>query len=328
MSRVRNRAPLLERLAAAAITRVPFGRYRLANLVARRSIGEFVTSMGPRAGGLLFRCDLADDLAREVYFTGWYGPQETVLLRDMLRPGMTFIDVGANWGYFTLLAMSLTGSGGRIISLEPDPRLFERLTSNIELNAPPHTAVTALAIAASDARGVALLRGYDEDQGNRGLSRMSDHAVDGSSSFSVATDTLDAICEARGIDHVDVMKIDVEGAEGRVLRGMVRLIERRAVSRLFLEMHPALLEGLGDAPEGICAHLNDVGYRSFRVDCRHTTTRRVAYARRVDARSLLAPHDTRMAWDDWPHLLWVAPGVDAMAAGGVPAEDARSGVVR
>ena len=65
------------------------------------------------AGGYWFECDPRDAIAREVCFTGRYEPQETALVRTILRPGMSFVDVGANWGYFTLLAAWLEWSDSR-----------------------------------------------------------------------------------------------------------------------------------------------------------------------------------------------------------------------
>ena len=81
--------------------------------------------MPREVGGFTFECDLRDAISREVCFTGRYEPLETLLVQSTLRPGMTFVDVGANWGYFTLVASHLVGSSGLVVSLEPDPRLFQ-----------------------------------------------------------------------------------------------------------------------------------------------------------------------------------------------------------
>jgi tRNA G37 N-methylase Trm5 len=121
-------------------------------------------------GGGFFRCDLRDSIAREVCFTGRYEPQETALVRALLGPGMSFVDVGANWGYFTLLAAHQVGRSGRVISLEPDPRLFPVLADNIAVN---HLSqVTALQVAAGSESGSLTLAGFDEAGDNFGLSRV------------------------------------------------------------------------------------------------------------------------------------------------------------
>jgi hypothetical protein len=96
--RVRPHPPFWVMAAAQLIRALPAGRYRAMNLVARRRTGAFWGRMPADAGGLLFRCDLRDLMMREVCFTGRYEPQETALLKALLGPGLTFVDVGANWG--------------------------------------------------------------------------------------------------------------------------------------------------------------------------------------------------------------------------------------
>src|SRR5579862_7639716 len=124
-------APKWVRLAAKIIRRLPAGRYRLIHGICRRPPDEFLMSMPAELGGYQFTCNLRDTISREVCFTGYYEPQETAIVRSILRPGMNFVDVGANWGYFTLLSASLVGANGRVLSLEPDPRLFLMLSENV-----------------------------------------------------------------------------------------------------------------------------------------------------------------------------------------------------
>ena len=103
------------------------------------------------AGAYRYACDLRDGIAREVFFTHGYAPQETALVRALLRPGHTFVDVGANWGYFTLLGAHLVGPHGRVVAFEPDPRLFRTLAWNLRANA--LSRVRALPLAAADRAG-------------------------------------------------------------------------------------------------------------------------------------------------------------------------------
>ena len=110
-------------LSASAVRALPFGRYRAANFVGRFSRGPFRASLPADLGGYAFACDLRDSIAREVCFTGRYEPQETRLALAILRPGMTAVDAGANWGYFTLLSAHAVGPRGRVVALEPHPAL-------------------------------------------------------------------------------------------------------------------------------------------------------------------------------------------------------------
>src|SRR6266566_1848196 len=138
-------APCWVRLSAALIRHLPAGRYRTMQKLPR-PCSAFLMHLPEEVGGYSFRCDLRDTISREVCFTGRYEPQETALGRSTWRPGMSFVDVGANWGYFTLLAASLVGTNGRVLSLEPDPRLFSILRDNIVRSG--LNQVTALQLAA------------------------------------------------------------------------------------------------------------------------------------------------------------------------------------
>ena len=140
--------PLWIRLGAAIVRRLPAGRYRVMNRWCRRPPGPFLGTLGDEVGGAKFNCDLRDSTAREACFTGKYEPQETAIVLGVLRPGDTFVDVGANWGYFTLVAAARVGNTGRVVSVEPDPRLFEMLEGNVTANT--FTQVRTVRAAASE----------------------------------------------------------------------------------------------------------------------------------------------------------------------------------
>ena len=108
-------APAWVRLMAKVIPKLPAGRYKAIHRLCRRPPSAFLMYMPEEMGGYAFHCDLRDGISREVCFTGYYEPQETALVRSILRPGMSFVDVGANWGYYTLLAANLVGSKGRVL---------------------------------------------------------------------------------------------------------------------------------------------------------------------------------------------------------------------
>src|SRR5262249_37599273 len=157
------------RAAARVVRLLPFGRYRTLHWLPR-STGAFRMRLPQTLGGDKFRCDLKDSISREVCFTGRYEPQETALLPNFLAPGMSFVDVGAHWGYHSLLAAHLVGPTGRVLSLEPDPRCFAALQDNLNVNALQQ--VKAFRVAAADAVGRGVLAGYEERDGNYGVSKI------------------------------------------------------------------------------------------------------------------------------------------------------------
>ena len=116
---------------------LPAARYRTMNWICRRGVPPFVAPFPGPSGGLRFECDLRNVLVREAYFIGTYEPQETAIVKRALPRGGTFVDVGANWGYFTLLAAGLVGPQGHVLAIEADPRMFDILSRSLALNDVP-----------------------------------------------------------------------------------------------------------------------------------------------------------------------------------------------
>jgi FkbM family methyltransferase len=303
-------APVWVQPVASIIRHLPAGRYRLMNWLSRRpSLPPFRMRMSTELGGLSFECDLKDAIAREVCFTGRYEPQDTALIQSLLAPGMTFVDVGANWGYYTLLAAHLVGARGRVVSLEPDPRLFPILMKNIGYNRLDNA--TALQIAAADEASVLILSGYNEEDDNRGLSRLVEQAERGARSFQVQGQAIDAVLDEHGIGEVDLLKMDIEGAEELALRGMSRGLSAQRFRRILLELHPAMLAERGIRTEDVLNLMLKSGYEGWWLDFSPTANRKAAYARTLDFRDYLRPLTGASAeLDAWPHILWQAPGLE------------------
>jgi FkbM family methyltransferase len=297
-------APTWVRALGSVVRRLPRGRYTVVSSV-RTSGPPFVAAIAGDLGGARFGCDLSDEIAREVCLTGYYEPPVTRLLQRRLRDGSRMVDAGANWGYFSLCAAALVGPSGRVLALEPDPRQFKRLTANAALNA--FNQIHALPAAAAARAGTAVLSGYAENAANRGVSMIdgSERVTSrGVPRFEVACVTLDELLERD--PEIDVVKIDVEGAECDVLRGMRDGLSGRKYRAIVLELHPDLLARRAESGDACIGLLADAGYRGWTIDLSPQT-----YARAVDRRfpsdRLLRPIDQ---WrnDGWPHLLWLAPG--------------------
>lgn len=295
------------RLAAGVIRRLPTGRYRAIDWICRRPPSAFLMRMPTELGGHSFRCDLRDLISREVCFTGQYEPQETMLVRAILRPGMSFVDVGANWGYFTLLAAHLVGLTGRVVSLEPDPRLFPILQNNVSRNCLNQVAV--LQIAAADKVETLILAGYDETGNNFGVSRVVSDMSSGVT-FDVVAKPLDLLLDEARLEHVDLLKMDIEGFEGSALRGLIKYLSEHRIRRILLELHPAQIAEHGESALSIVEYLRQYSYRAWKIDHSLATTRRTAYRGKVDLKKVIQPFDEHLSLDSWPHLLWTAQEVE------------------
>ena len=309
MSKVEVRpAPQWINLAAKIIRQLPIGLYRVMHRISRRPRPAFRRRMPAELGGYEFICNLRDTISREVCFNGRYEPQETAVVGSILRAGMSFVDVGANWGYFTLMAASLVGPSGRVLSLEPDPRLFSILEGNIGRNQLQH--VTCLPVAAAREPGRLTLAGYDEEGENFGISRIVARNEEAKQSYNVDADSLDRILDRQQLASVDLMKMDIEGAEVFALPGLEASLRCARVKRLLLELHPGLIAEHGGTADRLIGLLHQAGYTGWTIDHSATATRKAAYSKSVNANGILRPLNSSDKLDEWPHQLWLAPGTE------------------
>jgi FkbM family methyltransferase len=143
-----------------------------------------------------------------------YEPDVQVALAKLLRRGDTFIDCGANVGYFSIMASDLVGPSGQVVSIEANPRTYELLKGNLALNGnrmPIHCALT------SKSGEVDI---FVSDAGDVYSSLRTGGLVQGDTvrSHKVPAKTLDEVLEQLALERVDVVKVDIEGGELDVLR--------------------------------------------------------------------------------------------------------------
>ncbi|WP_259114373.1 FkbM family methyltransferase [Salinibacter ruber] len=161
-------------------------------------------------------------------------------LKEYLEKGYTFLDVGANKGYFSIIAADIVGEEGRVLSFEPDPDNFIRLKKNIEENELDNVECLNVAVGAKEGEEK-MVRGK-----NSGWSSLVRGEKDAKESFSVEKIKLDKILEKEGVETVSVVKIDVEGAECRVIKGAKRTIDKNDGIKLLIEVHESMPEGAGN----------------------------------------------------------------------------------
>ena len=155
---------------------------------------------------------------KRVLFTPQYfDAVERELLVSRLRDGFTFIDIGANIGAYSLFVAARAGRGARILAVEPQPEIFARLAFNIAQN--PFGTVKAVACALADKPGELTLF---IDPTNRGESSVRILNSSAGTSVKVPAMTLLALVEGEGYEHIDAMKLDVEGAEDLILEPFLR----------------------------------------------------------------------------------------------------------
>jgi FkbM family methyltransferase len=187
---------------------------------------------------------LSSDIGRCVWVAGCFEPNEMYLLSKLLGTGCSFVDVGANIGLYTLPAARLVGPSGKVLSFEPSPREGAFLKRNVERNSLSWVSVDDRAVGDLE-NGRALLHLADEQHGGQNtLGSVVYEKVRLVADADVAMTTLDRAIVEHGLDGVDVLKIDVEGAEFKVLSGARNLLGKsRPVLMMELQEESLLAQG-------------------------------------------------------------------------------------
>lgn len=213
----------------------------------------------------------------------WLGSYEVevqALISQIVKPGQVFYDIGANVGFFTLLASRLVGPGGRVYAFEPMPDNLARLRQHLALNRVANVEVIAAAVSheageltfsgaeakahRADIRiGISKLREY---VGRHDVPR-NPHDKPGYET-KVRAVALDDLYQAGEIKPPDILKMDIEGAELDAFRGMTKLL-RETRPLLLIEFHGALIEGQ-DADTLSRKLLTEFGYDLEVLNCGET----------------------------------------------------------
>jgi FkbM family methyltransferase len=200
-----------------------------------------------------------EDAGRLIAYLGSYEREETDYLVPSIRTDDVCFDVGANAGYYTTL-MARAARQGSVHAFEPDPVCGALLQLNVRINRLENVALNPIVLGATPGR-VQFVRA--SDSGFNSLRDTGRRPVSGT--FQVTMNTMDAYAEASGIRRVDVLKIDVEGAEGLVIEGARRLLEdaSRQPRLILLELFEPNQRPFGSNIENIVARLGRWGYEPF-----------------------------------------------------------------
>lgn len=178
-------------------------------------------------------------------------------LEKLVGPGDIFVDAGANCGVYTVAAAHLVGFSGQVLAFEPGEESLGMLRRNVSLNAFPNVQVFPLAL--SETSGSTRLYAHDHGASSFTLGRTEEgeHL-----SFAIETSTLDSVLTRENIPRVDVVKMDVEGAEELILRGATHLFER-CHPKVIFEINPPAIARLALSERGAWDFLAIRGYSFY-----------------------------------------------------------------
>ncbi|WP_225844891.1 FkbM family methyltransferase [Streptomyces sp. HPF1205] len=221
----------------------------------RRRVTE--TAIGAR-----FALDTQDLIQRYLYLFGVWEPRMTHWLQRRLRSGDTFVDVGANIGYFSVLASKLVGPQGRVVAIEASEAFNARIQQNARLNDCRNIRVVHTAV--SDKRQT--LTFILASSANMGANSIVPWDGPVESSFEIQAYPLPEVLEPDEIARARVIKVDVEGAEGGVVRGMAPLLDQlRPDAEITVEVTPDRMEQLGDSVDELLDTMRSAGFHVYRL---------------------------------------------------------------
>lgn len=198
-------------------------------------------------------------LPRMLFMYGHYEKYATELFRKLVKWRDVFVDVGANLGHYTLIAADLVGENGKVFAFEPAPDNYALLVKSVEVNG--YKNVTTVPKAVSNRVGMTRLVLDPHESGQHRLDNGADHG----DSVSIEAVTLDDFFKDKE-KRVDVIKMDVEGAEMLVLEGMSEILKRNDNLTIFTEFSPTMLRRVGSSPEEYLKQFIGYSFELFHIN--------------------------------------------------------------
>ncbi len=204
-----------------------------------------------------FWIDPASSLGVPLSRDGCYEPGMQKTIEKFLSPGDTFMDLGANEGYFTVIGAKRCGPRGRVVAIEPQKRLLPVIAENLRINGVDWANVVNVAV--TDSEGIATIHlASDINTGSSGLHRSTKYRLP---TQQVAARTLAQVLDEEQLAYVDLMKVDIEGFEYEALLGSPDVFRKRRVKALALELHPTILANRKKDTSLINKMLEEYNYR-------------------------------------------------------------------
>jgi FkbM family methyltransferase len=233
-------------------------KWKIVESLAPNAAGAWQNLPPVKRRGIVFDLDPIDLLQRSIYYLGVYEVWETRFLERTVRPGWVVVDAGANIGYYTLIFARLVGSEGCVLALEPAESRHSALVRNVALNKVANVRVSRVALA-DQCGECSIVQPPKANLGNFRLARQGEAGQE-----TAPLVTLDHIISGQHLDRLDLIKVDIEGAETRFLNGGRDSIARFRPT-IMIELNTAALGQSGSRPEDVIGFLEGFGYRFFRT---------------------------------------------------------------
>lgn len=245
---------------------------KIANVIFR-SIWPYQNIMDIQGSKMFINLDERNPGLRQTFqayaMNGIHEKETTSLFKKIVRPGDIFLDLGANIGYFSLLASRLVGSQGKIFSFEPEPNNFYYLKKNIEINR--YDNIYPFDKAVSNINEKIPLFICDYDSGHHTIKQYGGVKV-----YSHGRRTEERIINVDAVrlddflrnkvEKVDIVKMDIEGAEALAIEGMKNILRGNKDIKIIMEFFPLFIEKMGNSPVKLIETIkNEMGLNIFVV---------------------------------------------------------------
>lgn len=213
-----------------------------------------------------YELDLSELIDSEMFYRGVCEPNTANALAQLSKPGNVVFDIGANVGSHTLPLAKLVGTEGMVYAFEPVEWARKKLKRNIELNS--FKNIRLVPVALSDQ---IQMHGSEQFRASFKITSQADVGADGELTqnwwnacdhLDTDFDTLDAFVKKNGLIRLDLIKLDVDGYEGKVMRGAIKTLDHfRPI--ILMEIAPSWAKARGESLSEIVNNLSNIGYRFF-----------------------------------------------------------------
>ncbi len=259
-----KKLPIIYSLIGIFLRRTPpfRGKTRIQTWLAKRLRGKNFFTVVNLPGGEVIRLYLDDWIPFRVFITGAYDFEalvETHMLQQ-IKKGMQILDIGANIGYYTIQFSSRVGNMGQVHAFEPIEYNHKLLSQNVELNSLTNVVCNRLALSSKAGQQKIFFNASD----NTGMSSFAQLSSQATAEVVTVT-TVDQYLQSRAITAVDLIKIDVEGAELLVLQGAEQTLSQQNGPLLYIEINSYTLAEQNVTPIAIIEFLETFDYVSCKI---------------------------------------------------------------
>lgn len=216
--------------------------------------------------GINYELDLREAIDYAMYTTGSREPSTSRALKTLCKRGDVVLDIGANVGSHALPMASFVGEEGSVYAFEPVPWAMNRMKRNLELNNFNNIVLESIALSDTNEEVEMKFRAsfkLGSKSGVGAAGKIDDSWWGECEHVQVRLETLDSYVSARQLSRLDLIKLDVDGFEGKVIRGALETLERFKPI-IIMEVAPAWIEMRGDNIRDILHDIEQLGYRFYR----------------------------------------------------------------